>query len=447
MSSSTNIPSVPNINIKPKASQSTLEFYWTTPTSTGINSFVPTDIPGLQLWIDADDASTLTEIETESGVFVSSVQDKALGTTFTSIESGNFLMAQPNSINGNQSLYFNNQFSDNVYLQGSFNFPNVGSAFIVFTAQNQFSSAWRALFGTNSSNTPTFEYVNGQINDIAPGITNNFAGGPSYTVTPGTTYLFYISWSGTVATVGTFGSIPVTGFYPSAVNTTATLLNIGTDTGPCVTMNLGELLIFDSILVDTKRQEMEGYLAWKWGLNSQLPTNHLYYTNNPSFGPSPLQGYVLSSVTSSFPYSLEFPASTNHALVSPVPNQTDLIFGIYAYNLNGNGPSVLFQITEAGLQPGGPTNVVATQQSASTVNVTWQFSTNVGEAVTKWFVINAIPSTASFSTILKSCHSSERARALHGLSPTTTYTIIVNAVNDVGYSFNLSQNTTTVVPI
>jgi hypothetical protein len=31
------------------------------------------------------------------------------------------------------------------------------------------------------------------------------------------------------------------------------------------------------LLTTTQRQQVEGYLAWKWGLNASLPTTHPYY--------------------------------------------------------------------------------------------------------------------------------------------------------------------------
>ena len=36
----------------------------------------------------------------------------------------------------------------------------------------------------------------------------------------------------------------------------------------------GEFMIFNKILSDTERQNLEGYFAWKWGLTANLPTNH-----------------------------------------------------------------------------------------------------------------------------------------------------------------------------
>lgn len=45
--------------------------------------------------------------------------------------------------------------------------------------------------------------------------------------------------------------------------------------------NLGEMLIFSRQLTTSERQKVEGYLAWKWGVQTSLPTNHPYYNARP----------------------------------------------------------------------------------------------------------------------------------------------------------------------
>ncbi len=40
--------------------------------------------------------------------------------------------------------------------------------------------------------------------------------------------------------------------------------------------NFGEILFFSRDLTTTERQQVEGYLAWKWGLVGTLPANHPY---------------------------------------------------------------------------------------------------------------------------------------------------------------------------
>jgi hypothetical protein len=48
---------------------------------------------------------------------------------------------------------------------------------------------------------------------------------------------------------------------------------------------ISEVIIYNKILTDSQRATLEGYLAWKWSLQSQLPSTHIYY-NNPPMGNS-----------------------------------------------------------------------------------------------------------------------------------------------------------------
>jgi hypothetical protein len=43
----------------------------------------------------------------------------------------------------------------------------------------------------------------------------------------------------------------------------------------------GELIVYNSVLSTTDRQKIEGYLAWKWGLQGNLPTGHPYKSAAP----------------------------------------------------------------------------------------------------------------------------------------------------------------------
>jgi len=46
--------------------------------------------------------------------------------------------------------------------------------------------------------------------------------------------------------------------------------------------SIAEVAFFNSNLVTSNRQTVEGYLAWKWGINSSLPMNHPYYYSPPT---------------------------------------------------------------------------------------------------------------------------------------------------------------------
>ena len=44
---------------------------------------------------------------------------------------------------------------------------------------------------------------------------------------------------------------------------------------------IGEVLIYNTALTDTERQLVEGYLAWKWGLQAPLSVGHPYKSSAP----------------------------------------------------------------------------------------------------------------------------------------------------------------------
>jgi hypothetical protein len=77
-----------------------------------------------------------------------------------------------------------------------------------------------------------------------------------------------------------------------------TNLNIPSSIGPIFGVTLGayavssptsnpfagdiyEHIIFRYALTDQAIYQIEGYLAWKWGINSSLPTTHPYYKIRP----------------------------------------------------------------------------------------------------------------------------------------------------------------------
>lgn len=45
--------------------------------------------------------------------------------------------------------------------------------------------------------------------------------------------------------------------------------------------NIAEVILFQRELSDTDRQQVEGYLAWKWGMEGNLPSGHPYETEWP----------------------------------------------------------------------------------------------------------------------------------------------------------------------
>jgi len=441
-------PGAPILNIKPRCTYDSMRFYWFDPKSTGINAFSPWEIPSLSFWIDGNDSSTLTI----NNHYISQVRDKVRGVVLSlkGNKLGNFLMAQTNTLNNKQSIWFNNQYGNNVYIEGSYNIPIVGSAFFVYTAREQFTQSWRAIFGSNMDNTPRYTYLNGRYNIVGPGITyNDFPGTPILNVVPGNSYMIYYSWNGSKTHVGVFGYPPVEGQNPETIRTSPNIIRIARDVKDYANMNLAEILFFSSELTTIQRQNMEGYLAWKWGLNHLLPPDHPYIDTDPSNGPAKLTGFTLFCSSFSLWPSIPFvstyaPTVHNTFLIDPnLQRATDYIFGITASNMHGTGPPAYFMISQIGLIPAGVYNAEGTVLNISTVNMTWDFRYTYPEAITKWFIIKAVPSVYGYSTILQQAQNTERARTITNLT-SQIHTIIVQAENNVGYSYAEPQNTVTI---
>ena len=108
--------------------------------------FTPTSITGCRLWLDAQDNST---ISLTSGR-VSTVTDKALNTTFTSVgpTPANLTVASA-SINSFQSFYFNNSAGNYAGLSGNLAQLTTGTAIFVMRYLSSQNGPWRGIFGWN----------------------------------------------------------------------------------------------------------------------------------------------------------------------------------------------------------------------------------------------------------------------------------------------------------
>jgi len=66
------------------------------------------------------------------------------------------------------------------------------------------------------------------------------------------------------------------------------------DSSECINSYISEIAYFQSVLSTGDRQKMEGYLAWKYGLNTYLPSGHPYLSAPPgAFTPLTVSGIGL----------------------------------------------------------------------------------------------------------------------------------------------------------
>jgi hypothetical protein len=64
---------------------------------------------------------------------------------------------------------------------------------------------------------------------------------------------------------------------------TGSILNYFSDPGTDhMTGGLHEVMNFTSTLTTDDRQKVEGYLAWKYGVQTNLPAGHPYFSSPPT---------------------------------------------------------------------------------------------------------------------------------------------------------------------
>ncbi len=229
-------------------------------------NFSPRNIPGIQLWLDAADNSTLTL----GGANLTSWADK----------SGNGRNATPTgtvtySANGFNSSYPTLSQTSGVLAASipSNSMSNGMTGFSVMRPSGQTYYIGRPTIGSIPRPIDSFSLgVNRRL--IGNGTQYwevTMSGGYSFATVSNVIYNFqvltsiqWVEWvNGSPSPVS--GSVFNNGATYSDASTT---LQIGVQGLNC------EHIIYDGILNTTQRQQVEGYLAWKWGLQGSLPTNH-----------------------------------------------------------------------------------------------------------------------------------------------------------------------------
>jgi hypothetical protein len=257
------------------------------------------------LWLDAADLST---ISTATGV--SEWRDKSGNArNFTQGTGGTQPTLTPGALNGRNVLAFNgSQWLTSVNTVATWNFlhnTNGSSIFAVWKAGN--ISDPNAIYGLMGSNAATSANIGAYIayDDRASAPRNNtilvqVSGGGSTSVAaasadglmPANTpvILSHIADpnNGTAANRSfvrvnkTLSQINASPAAPSASNASFALqiAALGNNTLPLVGY-IAEIIVLASIASARVRQQIDGYLAWKWGLRDALTTGHPF-ANRPN---------------------------------------------------------------------------------------------------------------------------------------------------------------------
>ena len=240
-------------------------------------AWTPADIgTDLALWLDADDASTITL----NGSTVSQWDDKSGNSrNATQATAASQPTYSATGLNGKPVLQFDG--TSDFLSAGAVSLQNTGlNVFVVgnYTDNNYLIGKYDSL-----SNQREWLLSAGQSlvqeNLNAFNVNTNAVG----TAVSGTNIVEGIFTNGTQAQLWANGALLATA--PQAVTSieagTAPLL-IGKYQLIFSNSDVSEVVVSSSPITTIDRQRMEGYLAWKWGLVANLPVDHPYKSTAPT---------------------------------------------------------------------------------------------------------------------------------------------------------------------
>ena len=234
--------------------------------------FVPTSVTGCRMWFDTFDASY-----TLSGTTVTSWTNKSGNANLT--VNGGLSIVNQAYLNGKSSIRFSGSGGSSFRPVAPIPYTTVyRNMFLVATLSGNY-----AIYITGDSIAGEQYSYNGAIQISKPGIVGlgtaqGVVGNETLLVSlcmssGGNTGIFVNGTSKTLT-----DNLPAVGFL-STGSSTATVGNAG----PYIQQyDMYELLHYDGEITATQRQTIEGYLAWKWGLQSTLPAGHPFKTAAPT---------------------------------------------------------------------------------------------------------------------------------------------------------------------
>jgi len=241
-------------------------------------AFNPLSIGGCVLWLDAADTSTITGTSP-----VTAWQDKS-GRNNTMIYTGSPTYRTTSDLklgcitfNGTTSF---NSGTDSMYYSG-FSVSQPFTVFVVATKRLSSNINYSFVIEPNSGSSSVILYAGLQLAIYAG--TANQSTSPVLSFVANSTRIYSAVFNGSSSLLAYDG------------NATSSL-NPGTASWPGVYLgrdwagiydsgDYGEILFYNSALGTTQRQQIESYLAQKWGLTGSLPPNHLNATQPAGMPP------------------------------------------------------------------------------------------------------------------------------------------------------------------
>jgi len=238
--------------------------------------FSPTTIASLAIWLDASDQSTVTGTSS-----VTAWSDKSgLGNTMNGT-SGHYPALTAGAQNGLSVMTFSGSqvFTGPITLGGtSF------TEFVVY--YNTSVTVGQAFIDDNTGPVGILAVQNGGGNQFQTGFAygSTFQTGGAYRIfatnctSPTSSSTVSVWFNGTNQNISGWNFY---GHTPVAI----TSLTIGARKDLIYfTGKIAEIIIYNTAITAGQQQQIEGYLAWKWGLQANLPAGHTYKSAAPGGG-------------------------------------------------------------------------------------------------------------------------------------------------------------------
>jgi len=255
--------------------------------------FTPGQATGLALWLDAADLTTFEM----SGTNIRRWRDKSGGGMYS------FSASQYDASAIGVCTISNDQFGKNLHavrFTGANNFVGntsiTGTGLTAFAVLSSDSNAPSTNARVVSIATPgqadfdavgraTVIYLEAVQSNRVATYRNNTLIGRAATPTSNTPFLAEALYTGSTGAIYVDGSLgTLVGPTASTGSFASTLYGIGNYAGAGTERlvgYIGEVLMFSNALTTSERYKVEGYLAWKWNLQSRLPLWHPYKYLNP----------------------------------------------------------------------------------------------------------------------------------------------------------------------
>ena len=289
-----------------------------TPSSTPApNLWSPSEISTLA-WYDAADSSSITQTSNE----VTQLSDKSGNNLHLApIAGATGATTDTTTLNGLNLLNFNGDCLENSNFSYDQQNNNLLLAFLIKIDAST-SGTQHFIFAGTSSTTPSRSAIRKRGTNNVVELFGERNGGNTFVqftnFTLGDYHIAIGRYNGTNSATFLNGTLCNTGDIGDAILDS---LQFGHAEGEAQFFigDIGEIIVFND---NNDRQKIEGYLAHKWGLTANLPTNHPYKDSAPLISLDPTPSPTVTQTPTATPSVTTTPSVTQTPSVTTTPSVT-----------------------------------------------------------------------------------------------------------------------------